>query len=151
MPILGATGSGKSFLLNFLLTNAQKYDPLTFIFDLGGSYEHVARLFGGSYLPIGVERQAFTINPFCLPPTPDYLQFLFSFVAVLIQAGGYRMTYADEKDLFQQIESLYEVASEQRRLFHAGQHRQPQSPRAPAALGPRRPVRRALRQRRGHP
>ena len=115
--ILGATGSGKSFLLNFLLTNAQKYDPLTFIFDLGGSYEHVARLFGGSYLPIGVERQAFTINPFCLPPTPDNLQFLFSFVSVLIQAGGYRMTYADERDLFQQIESLYEVAPEQRRLF----------------------------------
>ena len=56
--ILGATGSGKSFLLNFLLTNVQKYDPVTFIFDLGGSYEHLTKLFGGSYLPIGVERQA---------------------------------------------------------------------------------------------
>lgn len=35
--ILGRTGSGKSFLLNFLVTNLQKYDPFTFIFDLGGS------------------------------------------------------------------------------------------------------------------
>ena len=33
--ILGRTGSGKSFLLNFLITNLQKYDPHTFIFDLG--------------------------------------------------------------------------------------------------------------------
>ena len=115
--VFGATGSGKSFLLNFLLTNAQKYQPATFIFDLGGSYEHLTRLFGGSYLPIGVERQAFRINPFCLAPTPDNLQFLFSFVSVLIQAGGYQLTSADEKDLFQQIESLYDVAPEQRRLF----------------------------------
>jgi len=43
--ILGASGSGKSFFLNFLLTNLQKYQPLTYIFDLGGSYENVTRLF----------------------------------------------------------------------------------------------------------
>ena len=35
--ILGRTGSGKSFLLNFLITNLQKYDPFTFIFDLRGT------------------------------------------------------------------------------------------------------------------
>ena len=33
--ILGRTGAGKSFLLNFLITNLQKYAPHTFIFDLG--------------------------------------------------------------------------------------------------------------------
>ncbi|MGA2421830.1 MAG: hypothetical protein ABSG69_17275, partial [Candidatus Acidiferrum sp.] len=31
--ILGRTGAGKSFLLNFLITNLQKYAPHTFIFD----------------------------------------------------------------------------------------------------------------------
>jgi len=36
--MLGATGSGKSFATSFLLQSVQKYDPLTFIFDLGGSY-----------------------------------------------------------------------------------------------------------------
>ena len=34
--ILGMTGSGKSYLCSFLLQNAQKYAPLTFIFDIGG-------------------------------------------------------------------------------------------------------------------
>src|SRR5450432_3515434 len=37
--ILGMTGSGKSFLCNFLLTNAQKYRPQTYIFDIGGSFQ----------------------------------------------------------------------------------------------------------------
>ena len=67
--ILGATGSGKSFFLNFLITNLQKYQPLTYIFDLGGSYESLTKLFDGSYLRVGIEHRSFTINPFRLPPT----------------------------------------------------------------------------------
>jgi hypothetical protein len=34
------------FLLNFLITNVQKYDPYTFIFDLGGSFGSLTKLFG---------------------------------------------------------------------------------------------------------
>ncbi len=48
----GATGSGKSFALNFVIQSLQKYDPLTFIFDLGGSYESLTRGFRGSYLNV---------------------------------------------------------------------------------------------------
>jgi type IV secretion system protein VirB9 len=50
---LGRTGAGKSFLLNFLITNLQKYEPHTFIFDLGGSFESLTQLFGGSYVSAG--------------------------------------------------------------------------------------------------
>src|SRR6202008_1664730 len=84
--ILGRTGSGKSFLLNFLITNLQKYDPFTFIFDLGGSFESLTRLAGGSYLRVGLESRDFTLNPFCLPPTKPNLDFLTLFVKVLL--GG---------------------------------------------------------------
>ena len=35
--ILGATGSGKSFTLKFLLVEALKYGPRVLILDLGGS------------------------------------------------------------------------------------------------------------------
>src|SRR5882724_5150731 len=82
--ILGRTGSGKSFLLNFLITNLQKYDPYTFIFDLGGSFESLTRLFDGSYLRVGLESSDFNINPFCLPPTKANLDFLALFVKVLL-------------------------------------------------------------------
>ena len=36
--VLGATGAGKSFTLNFLLVQALQYDPRILILDLGGSY-----------------------------------------------------------------------------------------------------------------
>ena len=61
--ILGRTGSGKSFLLNFLITNLQKYDPFTFIFDLGGSFESLTRLFQGTYLRVGAESAGFSDQP----------------------------------------------------------------------------------------
>jgi type IV secretion/conjugal transfer VirB4 family ATPase len=115
--ILGATGSGKSFFLNFLITNLEKYQPLTYIFDLGGSYESLTKLFDGSYLRAGIENRAFTINPFRLLPTKENLHFLFSFVKVLVESGGYSMISKEERDLYEQIGNLYEVDPEQRRLF----------------------------------
>jgi type IV secretion system protein VirB4 len=108
--ILGRTGAGKSFLLNFLITNLQKYAPHTFIFDLGGSFESLTQLFGGSYLRVGLESQDFKINPFSLPPTKENLDFLALFLKVLIQ--GQRAGELDpgtERDLFHQVENLYEV------------------------------------------
>jgi type IV secretion system protein TrbE len=115
--ILGRTGVGKSFLINFLITNLQKYAPHTFIFDLGGSFESLTQLFGGSYVRVGLESQDFRINPFCLPPTKGNLDFLALFLKVLIQ--GHRTIEFDpatERDLFHQIENLYEVDPELRTL-----------------------------------
>src|SRR5262249_2365765 len=87
--LVGATGSGKSFLLNLIVTSAQKYDPRTFIFDLGGSYETLTALFKGAYAAVGAGGSRFSINPFCLESTPENRHFLASFIRVLIEAGGY--------------------------------------------------------------
>ena len=106
--MLGRTGAGKSFLLNFLMTNLQKYDPQTFIFDLGGSFENVTHLFDGSYVRVGLESEDFRINPFSLPPTKENLDFLALFLKVLMQASGnVELDAAAERDLYQQIENLY--------------------------------------------
>jgi type IV secretion/conjugal transfer VirB4 family ATPase len=108
--ILGRTGAGKSFLLNFLITNLQKYAPHTFIFDLGGSFESLTQLFGGSYVRVGLESDDFKFNPFSLPPTKENLDFLALFLKVLIQ--GQRtgeLDPATERDLFHQVENLYAV------------------------------------------
>jgi len=115
--ILGRTGSGKSFTLNFLITNLQKYDPYTFIFDLGGSFEHLTRLFEGSYVKVGPHSAAFKINPFCLPKTKSNLDFLALFVQVLADNhGGERLSLEEEQELYQQIENLYSVDPELRTL-----------------------------------
>jgi len=115
--ILGATGSGKSFALNFLITNLQKYQPQTVIFDLGGGYESLTRLFSGSYLKVGLEQRSFTINPFSLVPSKENLHFLYSLVRVLVESNGYELSSADERDLFTQIENLYQIEPTMRRLF----------------------------------
>ena len=108
--ILGRTGAGKSFLLNFLATNLQKYAPHTFIFDLGGSFESLTHLFGGSYVRVGLQSTDFRINPFCLKPSKENLDFLALFLKVLLQAQkGTDVDPATERELFQQIENLYSV------------------------------------------
>jgi type IV secretion/conjugal transfer VirB4 family ATPase len=108
--ILGRTGSGKSFLLNFLITNLQKYDPRTFIFDVGGGFASLTRLFGGSYLRVGLESRDFKINPFALPPSPHNLNFLSIFVRVLAESqGGERLPGRREGELYEHIQNLYEL------------------------------------------
>ena len=116
--LTGATGAGKSFLVNFLVTHAQKYDPITTIFDLGGSYQKLTTLLGGSTWRIGLSHRDFTINPFCLEPNPEHLHFLFSFVRVLLQSSGqYQLSMTDDRDLYEAIENLYALDAPQRRLI----------------------------------
>jgi type IV secretion/conjugal transfer VirB4 family ATPase len=116
--ILGMTGSGKSFLCNFLLTNAQKYRPQTYIFDIGGSFQSLTEIFGGTYLNVGQDSRDFTINPFSLPEGKENQQFLFSFFRVLIESNDkrYKLDFKEERKLWEAIERMYVVAPEQRTL-----------------------------------
>jgi len=113
--ILGSIGSGKSFLVNFLTASYQEYQPYTVIFDLGGSYQKLTREFGGSYLHVG-KQGGFTINPFSLPPTKENLEFLFSFIRVLVEGKTYQMDAEELKDLHRAIADLYELEPETRTL-----------------------------------
>jgi len=116
--ILGMTGSGKSYFCNFLLQNAQKYTPLTFIFDIGGSFQSLTTIFGGSYLNVGQEARDFTINPFSLPPGKNNLQFLFSFLRVLIEGNEqrYRLDFKEERRLWDALERIYVLEPSQRTI-----------------------------------
>jgi type IV secretion system protein VirB4 len=116
--IQGATGAGKSFLLNFILTHAQQYDPTTVVFDLGGSYGHLTRALGGSVWRIGLTQGDFTINPFCLEPTAEHLHFLFSFVRVLLQTHTEpALTLEDDREIYETVENVYTLDPPQRRLL----------------------------------
>ncbi len=116
--VLGATGSGKSFLLNFLITSAQQYDPLTIVLDLGHSYRKLAALLHGRYLELGLRQRSVTINPFSLEPTPEHLHFLHAFVRVLLEGeDGYRLSDAEDREVYEAVENLYALQRAQRRLF----------------------------------
>jgi type IV secretion system protein VirB4 len=116
--VLGATGSGKSFLVNFLVTHAQKYDPLTVILDLGHSYRKLATLLQGRYLEVGLRQRDVTINPFALDPTPEHLHFLHAFVRVLLEGhDGSHLNDLEDREVYEAIENLYVLDRTQRRLF----------------------------------
>ena len=116
--VLGATGSGKSFLVNFLTTHAQKYDPLTVILDLGHSYRKLATLLQGRYLEVGLRNADVTINPFALEPTPEHLHFLHAFVRVLLEGDdGHRLSDLEDREVYDAIENVYVLDRSQRRLF----------------------------------
>lgn len=115
--LLGATGAGKSFALASIIQALQKYGPLTFIFDVGGSYETLTRVFGGTYLNVGLKTLGFSINPLSLEPTHENLNFLYLFMRVLIEGQGkYTLTGDDEKALFAAIERAYKLPAEIRTL-----------------------------------
>jgi type IV secretion system protein VirB4 len=116
--VLGATGSGKSFLVNFLMTHAQKYDPLTVILDLGHSYRKLTTLLQGRYLEIGLRHAEVTINPFALEPSQENLHFLHAFVRVLLEGDdSYRISELEDREVYEAIENLYVLDASQRRLF----------------------------------
>jgi len=106
--LLGRTGSGKSFTLSFLIANLQKYAPYTFIFDLGGGFESLTQLFGGSYVNVGIASERFRINPFSLAPTKENFDFLALFVRALLESSGkFSCDPLTERELYLQIENLY--------------------------------------------
>jgi type IV secretion system protein VirB4 len=116
--VLGATGSGKSFLLNFIVTSAQQYDPFTIVLDLGRGYRKLAALLHGGYLELGLRQRNVSINPFALEPTPEHLHFLHGFVRVLLEGeDGYRLSEHEDREVYEAVENLYVLDRSQRRLF----------------------------------
>jgi type IV secretion system protein VirB4 len=115
---LGATGSGKSFLLNFIVMSAQQYDTFTVVLDLGHSYRKLATLLHGGYVELGLRQPIVSINPFCLEPTPEHLHFLHGFVRVLLEGeDGYRLSDLEDREVYDAVENLYVLDRGQRRLF----------------------------------
>jgi type IV secretion system protein VirB4 len=116
--VLGATGSGKSFLLNFLITSAQQFEPFTIVLDLGHSYRKLSTLLRGRYVELGLRQRSVSINPFSLDPTPEHLHFLHAFVKVLLEGqDGYRLNDAEDREVYEAVENLYALHRVQRRLF----------------------------------
>ena len=116
--MLGATGSGKSFTLNFLLVEALKYDPRVLILDLGGSYRWLTRFVGGRYLELspGEAEPTLRLQPFALPATTRTFQFLTGWVLRLLRLGGWEASGTDTSEIRARIEDLYSFEPERRTL-----------------------------------
>ena len=115
--ILGATGSGKSFTLNFLLMQALQYDPRVVILDLGGSYRWITNFLNGSYLSMQLEEgKQPRLPPFSLPRSERTLQFLGSWIQRLLRLGQYEVLPQDSVDIRARLEDVYELPYAERTL-----------------------------------
>ena len=114
--MLGATGAGKSFTLNYLLVQALQYNPRVLILDLGGSYRALTQFLGGGYLEVSPEQDAIPLRPFALEPTERTIQFLSAWVLRLLKIGGWEPQSGDLSEVRARIEDLYALPRPRRAL-----------------------------------
>ena len=118
--VLGATGAGKSFTLNFLLVQALQYNPRVLILDLGGSYRWITRFLGGGYLELSPDdasgQGGFRLRPFALPRTERSLQFLTGWIMRLLRIGGWTVSGSDPSEIRARIEDLYAFPPDRRTM-----------------------------------
>ena len=117
--VLGATGAGKSFALNFLLVQALQYDPRVLILDLGGSYRWLTQFLGGGTMelsPGSSGSAGFRLRPFSLPEGERTFQFLTGWISRLLRIGGWTPGGEDPSEIRARVEDLYAFAPERRTL-----------------------------------
>ena len=117
--VLGATGAGKSFTLNFLLVQALQYDPRILILDLGGSYRWLTQFLGGGYMELSPEGDAgggFRLRPFSLPAGERTFAFLAGWIARLLRIGGWTLAGEDPSEIRSRVEDIYAFAPARRTL-----------------------------------
>lgn len=99
--VIGASGTGKTVLLNFCLCQSQKFDyksPTGFstvFLDKDEGAKITILAMGGKYLSIK-NGQPTGLNPFQMEPTPENLLFLDQLVRKLVSTDGRPVSTADD-------------------------------------------------------
>ncbi|MBD8696671.1 VirB4 family type IV secretion/conjugal transfer ATPase [Stenotrophomonas sp. CFBP 13718] len=106
--VIGKSGTGKTALINFLLSQVQKYDPAPtiFFFDKDRGAEIFVRACGGNYLALENGRPT-GFNPFQCERNESNVQFLADLVKVL--AGKTQYSAREEEDIFRAVESMLDT------------------------------------------
>ena len=106
--VIGKSGTGKTALINFLLSQVQKLkpSPTIFFFDKDRGAEIFVRACGGNYLALENGRPT-GFNPFHCERNEANVQFLAELIKVL--AGKLSYTSRDEEDIFRAVESMLDT------------------------------------------
>ncbi|MBV6797364.1 VirB4 family type IV secretion/conjugal transfer ATPase [Xanthomonas euvesicatoria] len=106
--VVGKSGTGKTALINFLLSQVQKFDPVPtiFFFDKDRGAEIFVRACGGNYLAL--ENGAPTgFNPFQCERTEANTQFLAELIKVL--GGKPEYSSREEEDIYRAVEGMLDT------------------------------------------
>lgn len=106
--VIGKSGTGKTALINFLLSQVQKLDPVPTIvfFDKDRGAEIFVRACGGNYLALENGRPT-GFNPFHCERTEANIQFLADLIKVL--AGKSSYSAREEEDIFRAVGNMLDT------------------------------------------
>ncbi|MGE8214588.1 Type IV secretion system protein virB4 [compost metagenome] len=113
--VIGKSGTGKTALINFLLSQVQKYtpSPTIFFFDKDRGAEIFVRACGGNYLALD-NGEPTGFNPFQCENTDANVQFLGDLVKEL--AGKVVYSAREEEDIFRAVESMLDMPMQYRTM-----------------------------------
>ncbi len=116
MLVTGSSGSGKSFVNNFLMLQQIARGTKVFIIDIGGSYKKLCELLGGQYFEINLSDD-YCINPFELKdprvlPSGEKIKSLVSIIEQMVVDAGEKLSRFDRVQI---EEALTKVFDEVRR------------------------------------
>ncbi|MET4676380.1 MULTISPECIES: VirB4 family type IV secretion/conjugal transfer ATPase [unclassified Luteibacter] len=106
--VIGKSGTGKTALINFLLSQVQKLDPAPtiFFFDKDRGAEIFVRACGGNYLALENGKPT-GFNPFQCERTEENVQFLGELIKVLAAKVIY--SSREEEDIFRAVENILDT------------------------------------------
>lgn len=106
--VIGKSGTGKTALINFLLSQVQKLQPspTIFFFDKDRGAEIFVRACGGNYLALE-NGQPTGFNPFQCERSETNVQFLAELIKVL--AGKSVYSSREEEDIFRAVENILDT------------------------------------------
>jgi len=106
--VIGKSGTGKTALINFLLSQVQKFEPspTIFFFDKDRGAEIFVRACGGNYLALENGKPT-GFNPFQCERNEANVQFLADLIKVL--AGKRSYTAREEEDIFRAVENMLDT------------------------------------------
>lgn len=111
--VIGKSGTGKTALINFLLSQVQKLEPTPtiFFFDKDRGAEIFVRACGGNYLALENGKPT-GFNPFQCESNEANLQFLVNLVKEL--AGKPEYSSRDDDDIFRAVAAMLDTPLELR-------------------------------------
>lgn len=113
--VIGKSGTGKTALINFLLSQAQKFDPVPtiFFFDKDRGAEIFVRACGGNYLALE-NGEPTGFNPFQCEANDGNVQFLAGLIKVLAAKSQY--SAREDEDIFRAVESILDMPPQLRSM-----------------------------------
>ena len=114
--ICGPTGSGKTVFIGFLVAMLTRAEATQIIFDKDRGLEILVRALGGEYCALK-SGDPTGFNPLKLPPTPLNVEFLKSWLRVLVRpATGAGLSVRQQADLDQALRGTLALELSARRL-----------------------------------